>query len=170
MRPVTNNLLDPAFYPYGLEFKLTGYTIAGGKDAKFVPLSAMVQGSFTHTQKGQPGGAADYLSSNNNAAMDQASIFYAGRVTSKVGAFVQKTFDGMAKTNLILDNTDIRFADQASCPTSNLFMGYRQIILRRFQTSGILRPRGVYQQRRQRWHLRQLREHSLNHWLGRSGA
>src|SRR5665647_1308923 len=104
----------PGLTPNGRQFKLTGYTMAAGKDAKFIPLSAMVQGSFTHTQRGQPGGAADGFGSNNNAAMDQASIFYAGRVTSKVGAFVQTTFDGVAKTNLILDNTDIRFADQAS--------------------------------------------------------
>ena len=104
----------PGLMPMGRQFKLTGYTMAGGKDAKFIPLSAMVQGSFTHTQRGQPDGATDHFGSNNNAAMDHASIFYAGRVTSKVGAFVQTTFDGVAKTNLILDNTDIRFADQAS--------------------------------------------------------
>ena len=104
----------PGLTPNGRQFKLTGYTMAAGNDAKFIPLSAMVQGSFTHTQRGQPSGAADGFGSNNNAAMDQASIFYAGRVTSKVGAFVQTTFDGVAKTYLILDNTDIRFADQAS--------------------------------------------------------
>ncbi len=104
----------PGLTPMGRQFKLTGYTMAGGEDAKFIPLSAMVQGSFTHTQRSQPGGAADHFGTNNNAAMDQASIFYAGRVTSNVGAFVQTTFDGVAKTNLILDNTDIRFADQAS--------------------------------------------------------
>lgn len=104
----------PSLTPVGRNFKLTGYTMAADKKAKFVPLSAMVQGSLTHTQRGQGDAPPEYFGSNNNAAMDQASIFYAGRVTSKVGAFVQTTFDGVGKQNLILDNTDIRYADQTN--------------------------------------------------------
>jgi len=106
----------------GRQFKLTGYTMAGGKDAKLIPLSAMVQGSFTHTQRGQPDGAADHFGSNNNAAMDQASIFYAGRVTSKVGAFVETAYDGVER-KLALEHTDIRFADQARLAGKQLAYG-----------------------------------------------
>ncbi len=104
----------PGLTPGGRNFKLTGYTMAADKTAKFVPLSAMVQGSLTHTQRGQGDAPPEYFGSNNNAAMDQASIFYAGKVTSKVGAFVQTTFDGVGKQNLVLDNTDIRYADQTN--------------------------------------------------------
>jgi len=43
----------PSLTPVGRNFKLTGYTMAADKRAKFVPLSAMVQGSLTHTQRGQ---------------------------------------------------------------------------------------------------------------------
>lgn len=113
----------PGLTPAGRNFKLTGYTMAADKKAKFVPLSAMVQGSLTHTQRGQGDAPPEYFGSNNNAAMDQASIFYAGRVTSKVGAFVQTTFDGVGKQNLILDNTDIRYADHASLGSQQFVYG-----------------------------------------------
>jgi hypothetical protein len=97
--------------------------MSSGDNTKLIPLSAMIQGSFTHTQRRQPGGATDHFASNNNAAMDQASIFYAGRINSKMGAFVQTTFDGIAKTNLILDNTDIRLADQGSLADQQFIYG-----------------------------------------------
>ena len=113
----------PNLTPFGRNFKLTGYTMSSGNNTKLIPLAAMVQGSFTHTQRGQPDGAADHFGSNNNAAMDEASIFYAGRVTSKVGAFMQTTFDGVERKNLILDNTDIRFADQASLGSQQFVYG-----------------------------------------------
>lgn len=148
----------PGLTPMGRQFKLTGYTMAGGQDAKFIPLSAMVQGSFTHTQRGQPGGAADHFGSNNNAAMDQASIFYAGRVTSKVGAFVQTTFDGVAKTNLILDNTDIRFADQASLAGQQFVYGISANNSPLFQIFGIPRRHGVCRRDRLPWRPPRLRE------------
>ena len=73
------------------------------------PISATARGSFTSTKKGQPGGAANDFSSNNNFAVDEVSFFYAGRVWSKIGAFVQGTYDGVEK-NVAIDNTDIRFA------------------------------------------------------------
>jgi hypothetical protein len=40
-----------------------------------------------------------------------------------MGAFVQTTFDGIAKTNLILDNTDIRLADQGSLADQQFIYG-----------------------------------------------
>lgn len=38
----------------------------------------MIRGSFTHTNDSQPGGAADRFGSNNNATIDEASLFLAG--------------------------------------------------------------------------------------------
>ena len=51
----------PNLTPNGRNFKLTGYTMAAGENAKLIPLSAMVQGSFTHTSRGQPDGAAEHF-------------------------------------------------------------------------------------------------------------
>ena len=104
----------PNLTPFGREFKLGGYTMSGGKgiDAKLPALSGMVEGSLTHTQKDQDAsGFASGYNQNNNFTFDQASLFYAGRIYGKVGAFSQLTYDGYSN-RLALDNTDIRFADQ----------------------------------------------------------
>jgi hypothetical protein len=104
----------PNLTPFGRDFKMGGYTMGGGTGiaAKLPALSGMVTGSFTNTQKDQPSGTlASGYNQNNNFTFDQASLFYAGRVYNKVGAFSQLTYDGYAD-RLALDNTDIRFADQ----------------------------------------------------------
>ncbi len=104
----------PNLTPFGRDFKLSGYTMGGGTGtaAKMPALSGMIMGSFTNTQKGQPEGTLlPGYNKNNNFTFDQASLFYAGRIYDKVGAFSQLTYDGYAD-GLVLENTDIRFADQ----------------------------------------------------------
>ncbi len=72
----------------------------------------MFMPSFTHTAKSQAGGAANGFGPNNNFALTQASLFYAGRVfgpyasqlfgpegaafATKFGIFSQTTYDGVA--------------------------------------------------------------------------
>jgi hypothetical protein len=58
----------------GRNFKLSGYTDANPDRTKFLPIAGMIRGSFTHTNNGQPGGAADRFGPNNNATIDEASI------------------------------------------------------------------------------------------------
>lgn len=111
----------PNLTPFGRDFKLGGYTMGGGTgaNAKLPPISGMVMGSFTNTQKSQTVQSANQPdgvllpgnNKNNNFTFDQASLFYAGRIYGNVGAFSQLTYDGYAD-RLGLDNTDIRFADQ----------------------------------------------------------
>ena len=67
------------------------------KDWPRIPLSAMLLGSFTNTGSSQPAGAAPHFEANNNFALDQISIFFAGRVTDFAGAFVQGTYSGVDK-------------------------------------------------------------------------
>ena len=118
----------PNLTPFGRDFKLSGYTMGNNnKDSKIPAVSGMVQGSFTHIQQDKDPSGSNPGNKNNDATatnndddpsnnknntttFDQASLFYAGRVYEKVGAFSQLTFDGYAK-RLALDNTDIRFAD-----------------------------------------------------------
>lgn len=112
----------PGLNPMGRDFKLKGYTMSNaGKDinSKLPPISGMVVGSFTNTNKNDPDlrnatderGRPLHLSGNNNGTFDQASLFYAGKVWSKIGAFMQLTFDGV-NNQLMMDNADIRAADQ----------------------------------------------------------
>ncbi len=101
----------PQLTDFGRQFKLNGY-VWGDVPTKVPPVDLMVIGSFTNTSKGQ-NPPPDNFKSNNNFALDQAGLFYAGRITDKIGAWVQGTYDGIGNT-LLLDNTDIRFADQGT--------------------------------------------------------
>lgn len=103
----------PNLTPYGREFKLNGYVWDSGKNDTYIPpVSGMVVGSFTNTKQDQspPPGPSGF-NANNNFAFDEASLFYAGKIWGKIGAFSQLTYDGVADT-LFVDNTDVRFADQ----------------------------------------------------------
>ena len=118
----------PILNQFGREFKLTGYTESADV-SKLPPLAVMLMPSVTHTQQGQAGGAAPGFGDNNNYAMTQASVFYAGRLLgpyaksifgedtanwlNKIGVFSQVTYDGVAK-EWAWDNTEIRFANSGS--------------------------------------------------------
>ncbi len=106
----------PELTAYGREFKLHGYTTTNTTKGQtpelqinyFPPLSAMILSSYTSIVKKQPG------TQNGNVQLpDQASFFYAGRISDKLGAFAQFTYDGI-EDHFSIDNTDIRFANEAS--------------------------------------------------------
>jgi hypothetical protein len=98
----------PQLTPFGREFKLGGYTQTGGDGiAARIPLSVMALGSFTNTAGTPPAPVADHFGRNNNVALDQISLFLAGRVTDHVGGFIQGTYSGIDRA-FALDNTDIR--------------------------------------------------------------
>jgi len=98
----------PQLTPFGRDFKLHGYVASDGKDHG-LPLAFTTQTSFTHTAVAQPGGAAPGFKPNDNVAVDQASLYYAGRITPQVGAFIEFMFDGVNQQPQ-LGNADIRYA------------------------------------------------------------
>lgn len=107
----------PNLNSYGRQFKLNGY-VWGGNGSAFSRFGGMAMGSFTNTKKNVDNLAADNgwesrrFNANNNLAFDQASLFYGGKVFQQLGAFVQFTYDGV-ESRFALDNTDIRWADEA---------------------------------------------------------
>jgi hypothetical protein len=105
----------------GRDFKLFGYVSSDGKD-HFPPIAATVQTSFTKTNVDQPGGAARGFGPNSNFAVDQVSLYYAGRITSTVGGFIQGTYDGVAK-QFAWDNLDIRHAREGTLLGSDMVYG-----------------------------------------------
>ena len=112
----------PELTAFGREFKLNGYVMSSG-DKWIPPLAAMAQLGFTHTNKGQPGGAAPGFSDNDNVAVNQISLFYGGAVIPGVmGAFIQGTYDG-AEKHIALDNADIRAAKTATIGSKTLTVG-----------------------------------------------
>jgi len=103
----------PQLTPYGVRFKINGYTDSDGKDGK-IPLSAMMVGNWTHTAKGAAeGDRIDHFKSNDNSAMQEASVFLAGRLTDNIGTFVQSTYSGVDK-RWALDQFDVRYARATS--------------------------------------------------------
>ncbi len=113
----------PQLTPFGRAFKIGGYTQGGGEGPlAHIPLAAMAIGSFTHTQTAQPEAAAPDFGRNNNAALDQISIFLAGRLNDYIGAFVQGTYDGVART-FALDNTDLRLTTLLTLKDTDLRIG-----------------------------------------------
>ena len=86
----------PQLTPFGRDFKLYGYTANEGKPW-YPPIAMTVQSSFTHTQDSQPGGAARWYAPNDNPALDQSSLYYAGRIDPHTGAFIEMMFNGVTR-------------------------------------------------------------------------
>lgn len=108
----------PELTPFGRSFKMHGYTMtnvtqveADNTDLKInqlPPISAMLQISVTNTKADTPSTNVDFP--------DQLSLFYAGEISPKMGSFIQITMEG-STGSFALDNTDIRYADQAGAVT-----------------------------------------------------
>jgi hypothetical protein len=111
----------PQLKQFGRDFKLNGYVASDGK-SHGLPLAATLQSSFTHTDADQQPPVPRYAP-NNNFTLDQFSVYYAGRITPSVGAFVQTTYDGVAR-QLHVDNADIRYAHDTDLFDEDLVYGF----------------------------------------------
>lgn len=106
----------PQLTAFGRLFKIQGYTLTNAEQVKGdklnidlgAPLSMMLQTTWSHLKS-----APDSSTDNSQTRLpSQLSIFYAGRITDKIGSFVQITSeDGGGFSQ---DNTDIRFADSTT--------------------------------------------------------
>jgi len=113
----------PQLTAFGRAFKLGGYTQTGGDGWQtHFPVSLMLLGSYTNTDKGQVAPASDHYGANGNFAMDQISAFLAGRITDYAGGFVQGTFNGVDST-FKLDNTDLRVTSPFTVNNTELRLG-----------------------------------------------
>ncbi len=102
--------------PFGRSFKVRGYTMtnvtqgqtAQLKENYYPPVSAMLLVSMTDTSAKQPD------TQNGNVLLpDALSLFYAGRISDKLGAYAQVTYSE-SDDHFSMDNTDIRFAEEVS--------------------------------------------------------
>ena len=115
----------PELTPFGRVFKLNGYVFSkSGKEYEYPPpIAAMLQASYTE-QKGLKN-RIDPFDDSQEAKFNlpqQASLFYAGKIYDKLGAFAQLTYDGVGNT-FVLDNTDIRYANNFLLGGKNLTWG-----------------------------------------------
>lgn len=102
----------PELTPTGRDFKLNGYVTGGHAGAWYGHFAGMLIPSFTHTDKDQPEPPAEHFGENNNLALEQASLFYGGKLVDHLGVFAQLTFSGIDRA-LAWDNVDLRFANTA---------------------------------------------------------
>ncbi len=123
----------PELNPAGRRFKLFGY-VDRADETKTVksegskthaaldllaslPLSVMLETSFTATKSPVP------ATQNGNFEFPQdISLFLAGAWTSKVGSFLQVTYDTQAD-HFSMDNTDIRYANKTKMSGKELVYG-----------------------------------------------
>lgn len=98
----------PQLTPFGRSFKLQGYTLSNHGD-RHVPIAAMLVATYTHTRADQPESAGPHAGTNDNASLQEASVFLAGRIAEHLGAFVQTTYSDIDRL-ATLDNMDVRWA------------------------------------------------------------
>lgn len=111
----------PELNPAGRRFKLLGYVdraddtkVLKADEAKkraaldllaSLPLSGMLEASFTNTKAPVPG------TQNGTVEMPQdVSLFISGAWTTHVGSFLQMTYD-VQDDHFSIDNTDVRYAN-----------------------------------------------------------
>ena len=110
----------PQLTPFGRQFKLQGYTL---RSTSFnVPLSAMAIASYIRTAKPQDPPPAPGFGGNDNVALDQLSLFFAGGFGDHFGAFVQGTYDGVAKA-WHWDNLDLRATTSVKAGKNDVTLG-----------------------------------------------
>ena len=112
----------PQLTAFGRRFKMLGYST--GKSPKWLlPLSGMVVASHDSTKTGVPGGMnPPHFDENNNFALDEASVFLAGRLAPHLGSFIQVTYSGVDRATA-LDNADIRYARETQIGGKDLIVG-----------------------------------------------
>lgn len=89
----------PGLTPYGMRFKLNGYTDTDGNGVK-IPIAGQLTGTYTNPARG--GSSTD---------LTEADLYVAGRLTDQIGGFIKVETDhtGNGTYNTKLSNIDLRF-------------------------------------------------------------
>jgi hypothetical protein len=112
----------PQLTMLGRRFKMNGYTIRAAGSDFTPPVSAMLVSSFVNTAKDQDSPPAPHYGNNNNATLDEASIFLAGGVGDHFGGFTQLTYDGVGRA-FSWDNVDLRAVDNMTLAGHDVLLG-----------------------------------------------
>ena len=123
----------PNLTPMGRQFKLGGYT-SGGGDSILSRFGGNIQGSYTSMAKGDtkftdpnnpnfdPNFNNRSYNNNNNLALDQAGLYYGGKVYGQLGALIQLSYNGVTN-QLAFDESDIRLGHEADWLDQNFMFG-----------------------------------------------
>jgi hypothetical protein len=108
----------PQLTPYGRNFKLHGYTQRKGGFT--LPFSAMAVASYLHTAEDQT--PPRHYAPNDNWTIDEIAVFLAGGFGKHLGAFVEATYDGIARA-FTWDNLDVRAVTDAKVGRHDVTLG-----------------------------------------------
>jgi hypothetical protein len=111
----------PQLTPFGRQFKLNGYTMRAG-ESFVAPISAMAVVSYLRTNADQAEPPAPHYAVNDNATIDQISLFAGGGIGDHFGGFSQFTYDGVGRS-FAWDNLDLRAVDHATLAGSDVVLG-----------------------------------------------
>lgn len=97
----------PQLTPFGREFKLGGYVLNDGQEKKLPPVAAGLRLSQTNIAKRGPG-----VDDSKGRVPQDFSLYYAGRLASKLGTFTQVSYKKDDKKTKV-EMLDVRYADTA---------------------------------------------------------
>lgn len=117
----------PELTPYGRMFKLNGYTFG----ERTVPVAVMATLDLTKTRVNHDASGNIVSPKDGLPIFDAASIFLAGKITDRIGAFTQITYSNYdhqdANGNWIghwaSDNMDFRYVDRIIGDANDLILG-----------------------------------------------
>lgn len=109
----------PQLTPFGRAFKLSGYTLR--TKSVNLPFSAMAVASYLRTAESQ-NPPPEHFHGNDNLALDQLSLFFAGGWGDHLGAFIQATWDGLARA-WGWDNMDLRATTTTHIKGADVVLG-----------------------------------------------
>ena len=109
----------PELTPTGRQFKLNGYTL--GPRLSF-PVAGMLQLSYSETNGAGPNFRQTFPE-NREAVIQQASLFYSGKLSDHAGIFSQFTYDGV-EHHTSIDNVDLRYANHIDIAANDVLYGF----------------------------------------------
>jgi hypothetical protein len=125
MSCTTCHMVFPELTPFGRTFKLGGYTFSksSGRYEYPPPFAGATKVSFTETRglKNRIDPFDDSPQAKFNLPQS-ASLYYAGRIIDKLGAFVELAYDGVTN-DVAVDMTDIRYANSLTLGSTDLVYG-----------------------------------------------
>ena len=98
----------PRLKQFGRDFKLYGY-VANDLQPHPLPVSVILKGSFTHTNKDEIDQAINGYSKNDNFAFDEADVYYGGKLANNAGLFLEVAWDPVTRS-VTWGDMDLRYA------------------------------------------------------------
>lgn len=151
----------PELTPMGRAFKLTGY-VQSTSDRPYEPFPPLsVGGVISYTGGDQAGGLTNGISPFDNAdhkytdktnALQEFNAFYGGRIYGDFGAFLQGTFDGVAKKLFWIWQIFVTLKAMPRCLVNHSCLELQSITGLQYRMCGTVHRYGAFLTQAHPWH------------------